>query len=183
MSPSDASTPSEPSLSSHEIKRRNLAALPLAMSTFTLAYVGMFFTLPWLEPAGDGGWAALGYFVGLMILGAALVVVVIPAVVFTLGRRLDRATRTAGTARASVAFAAAGLALGLVLALLMSWAANVSVLGASANITVPAAVGGAATRLLLEPALNYRWVAVLSWVLAVLPVVGAIALVIAWVAP
>lgn len=176
-------SPTEPSPSSHDTKRRNLAALPLAMSTFTLAYVGMLFTLPWLEPAGDDGWAALGYFVGLMILGAALVVVVIPAVVFTLGSRLDRATRHAGTARATVAFGGAGLALGLVLALGLAWAASVSALGTVANIAVPAAVGGAATRLLLEPALTHRWVAVVSWVLAAVPVVGAIALVIAWVAP
>lgn len=176
-------TPSDSLRSSHEAKRRNLAALPLAMSTFTVAYIGMFFSLPWLEPAGDDGWSALGYFVTLMMVGAAVVVVVIPLVVFTLGSRLDRATRSASRARASAAFGVAGFAVGLVPALLVSWGLSASILGTVANFAVPAAVGGVLTRLLLEPALTFRWVAVVSWVLAALPVVGAIAMVIAWFAP
>lgn len=157
--------------------RRARAALPLAMVSFTAPYVAMFTTIQWFQPAGNDGWADLAYFAGLLVLGVTLVVVVIPLVVLTLGRQLDAATRAWGTARAVMAFGGAGLVLGLVLAALVSWVMTVSPLAAIANVAVPATVGGLATRLLLSPALEHRWVAVLSWVLAALPVAGAVALV------
>lgn len=151
--------------------------MPLAMVCFTVPYVAMFTTLRWLQPSGNGGFLGLAYVAGLLLLGVALVVVVIPIVVFSLGRRLDATTREWGTARAATAFGGAGLALGLVVAALMSWAMAVSMVAAIANVALPAAVGGLGTRLLLPVALAHRWVSVLSWVLAALPVAGSVALV------
>ncbi len=153
--------------------------MPLAIVSFSVTYVAMFATAQWFEPAGDDAWAALGYFVGLMFLGAVLVVAVIPAVVFTLGRALDGATRDWTTGRAALAFGGAGLGLGLALASAVSWWGNVSLAGAIANVAVPAAVGGLVTRLVLPAALEHRWVSVLSWVLAAIPAAGTVALAIA----
>ena len=150
--------------------------MPLAMVCFTVPYVAMFTTIEWIRPAGTEGFADLAYFAGLLVLGVGLVVVVIPIVVFTLGRRLEAATREWGTARAAMAFGGAGLALGLVLAALMSWALNASIVGTIANVALPAAVGGLGTRLLLPVALAHRWVFVVAWVLAALPVVGVVVL-------
>lgn len=158
--------------------RRAVTALPLAIVCFSVPYVAMWATIRWTQPAGNEGFADLAYFASLLVLGIALVVVVIPVVVFTLGRKLDAATREQRTARAALAFGGAGLALGLVLAALMSWAMTASMVGTVANVALPAALGGLGTRLLLPVALARRWVFVLSWVLAALPLVGAVALVI-----
>ncbi len=152
--------------------------MPLAMVCFTVPYVAMFTTIQWLQPAGGEGFADLAYFVGLLLVGVVLVAVVIPIVVFSLGRKLDAATLAWGTMRAALAFGGAGLALGLVAVALMSWAQGVSLLGTTANVAVPAAVGGLGTRLLLPVALAHRWVVVLAWVLAAMPVVGVVALVV-----
>ncbi len=150
--------------------------MPLAMVCFAVPYVAMFTTIEWLQPAGTEGFADLAYFVGLLLLGAALVAVVIPIVVFTLGRRLDAATLEWGTPRAAMAFGGAGLALGLMLAALMSLTQSISAVGAIANVALPAALGGLGTRLLLPVALAHRWVFVVAWVLAALPVVGVVVL-------
>ncbi len=150
--------------------------MPLAMACFTVPYVAMFTTIQWLKPTGTEGFRDLAYFAGLLLLGVVLVAVVIPIVVFTLGRRLDAATREWETARAVMAFGGAGLALGLVLAAPMTWAMNASLVGTIANVALPAAVGGLGTRLLLPVALAHRWVFVLSWVLAAIPVAGVGAL-------
>ncbi|HZJ39502.1 MAG TPA: hypothetical protein VFD20_00945 [Demequina sp.] len=158
--------------------RRARVAMPLAMVSFAVPYVAMLFTVQWLQPAGQEGFADLAYFVGLLLLGAVLVAVVIPIVVFSLGRVLDAAMLAWGTTRAALAFGGAGLALGLVLAALMSWAQDVSMVGATANVALPAAIGGLGTRLLLPVALAHRWVVVLAWVLAALPVAGVVAVVL-----
>lgn len=158
--------------------RRVRVAMPLAMVCFTVPYVAMLLTIQWLKPTGTEGFADLAYFAGLLILGVGLVVVVIPIVVFTLGGRLDAATRTWGTMRAALAFGGAGLALGLVLAALVSWAMSASMVGAIVNVAVPAALGGWGTRLLLPVALVHRWVYVIAWVLAAMPAAGVVALVI-----
>lgn len=156
--------------------RRARVAMPLAMASFTVPYVAMLLTIQWLKPTGTEGFADLGYFVALLIVGLGLVAVVIPIVVFTLGSRLDAATRAWGTARATMSFGGAGLGLGLVLAVLLSWALNASLVGTVANVALPAAVGGLATRLLLPVALAHRWVYALSWVLAAMPVAGVVVL-------
>ncbi len=153
-------------------------AMPLAMVSFTVPYVAMLLTIQWLKPTGTEGFADLAYLAGLLILGLGLVAVVIPIVVLTLGRRLDAATRAWGTVRAAMAFGGAGLALGLVLAGLVSLGMNASIVGAIANVALPAAVGGLGTRLLLPVALTHRWVYVLFWVLAAMPVAGVIGLLI-----
>ncbi len=156
--------------------RRAIAAMPLAIVCFTVPYVSLFTTIDWLQPARDEGFADLAYFASLLVVGVALVVIVIPAVVFTLGRMLDAATRSWGNARAALAFGAAGLALGLVMAVLLSWVLNASLVGTIVNVAVPAALGGLGTRLLLPAALEHRWVHVLAWALAALPVLGTVAL-------
>jgi len=162
--------------SAQERLRRSRVAMPLAMVSFTVPYVAMLLTIQWLKPTGTEGFADLGYFAALLVVGLGLVAVVIPIVVFTLGSRLDAATRAWGTARAALAFGGAGLGLGLVLAVLLSWAMNASLVGTIANVALPAAVGGLATRLLLPVALAHRWVYVLCWVLAALPVAGVVTL-------
>jgi hypothetical protein len=146
------------------------------MVSFALPYVAMLFTIQWLQPAGGEGFADLAYLVGLLLLGVVLVAVVIPILVFSIGRVLDAATRAWGTVRAALAFGGAGLALGLVLATLMWWAQGVSMVGAIANVALPAAIGGLGARLLLPVALSHRWVVVLAWVLAAMPVIGVVAL-------
>ncbi len=170
-------TVNDAQLPAQERTRRALAAMPLAIVCFAVPYVALFTTIDWLQPARDEGFADLGYFVALLLLGMVLVVLVIPAVVFTLGRKLDGATRASGTGRAALAFGGAGLALGLVVAVLLSLALTASLVGAIVNVAVPAALGGLGTRLLLSTALAHRWVSVLSWVLAALPVLGAVVLV------
>ena len=156
--------------------RRSRVAMPLAMVGFTVPYVAMLLTIQWLKPTGTGGFADLGYFAALLIVGLGLVAVVIPIVVFTLGTRLDAATRAWGTARAAMAFGGAGLGLGLVLAVLLSWLMSATLVGTVANVALPAAVGGLATRLLLPVALAHRWIYVLAWVLAAIPVAGVVVL-------
>lgn len=165
-----------PPLAPGDQARRNRAALPLAVVCFTVTYVAMLFTVQWIEPAGNAGWDALAYFVGLLVLGAALVVIVIPIVVLTLGRKLDIATRRWSRSRAAMAFGAAGLALGLVAAAVLTGWGGVSFVGALANVAVPGAVAGLATRVLLPAALEHRWLLVLFWVLAAFPVAGAAAM-------
>ena len=129
--------------------RRTRTALPLALVTFAVSYVAMLFTVRWIKPMGEQGWDALAYFVGLLVFGALLVIVIIPIVVFTLGRRLDAATREWSTSRAAMAFGGAGMALGLVAAVVLTVWGGVSLVGALANVIVPGAVAGLATRLLL----------------------------------
>jgi hypothetical protein len=153
--------------------------MPLAMVSFAAPYVAMLFTIQWLQPAGGEGFADLAYLVGLLLLGVLLIAVVIPMLVFSLGRALDATTHAWGTVRAALAFGGAGLALGLVLATLLSWVQGVSMVGAIANVAVPAAIGGLGTRLLLPVALRHRWVVVLAWVLAAMPVIGVVALLFA----
>jgi uncharacterized protein YacL len=170
-------TVNDPRSLAQDRTRRALAAMPLAMVCFTVPYVALFTTVGWLQPATSNGFADLAYFAALLLLGVGLVVVVIPAVVFTLGRMLDNSTRDRGTARAALAFGGAGLALGLVLAVLLSWALGVSLVATIVNVAMPAAIGGLGTRLLLPLSLAHRWVSVLSWILATVPLVGAVALV------
>jgi hypothetical protein len=156
--------------------RRARTALPLALVTFAVTYVAMLFTVRWIKPMGEQGWDALAYFVGLLVFGALLVIVIIPIVVFTLGRKVDAATREWSTPRAAVAFGGAGMALGLVAAVVLTVWGGVSLVGALANVVVPGAVAGLATRVLLPSALEHRWVLILFWVLAALPLAGAFAL-------
>jgi len=156
--------------------RRTHTALPLALVTFAFFYVTMLTTVRWITPVGSGGWDALAYFVGLLVLGAVVVVLIIPLVVLTLGRRLDAATRELSTFRAALAFGGAGAALGLVAAVVLSGWGGVSWVGSLANVMVPGALAGFATRLLLPLALAHRWILILAWVLAALPLAGAAAL-------
>ncbi len=166
--------PVEP-MSSQVRNRRNVTALPLAMASFTVVYIGMLFAVPWLEPAGDDGWGALAYLLSLVVVGVALVAVLIPVVVFSLGARLDTTTRDMTTMRAALVFGGAGLALGLVLSVPMSWLLGGSVAGGLANGAVPAAVGGFVTRLLLPQALDRRWLVVFAWLIAAVPALWLIA--------
>lgn len=168
-------------LASHERTRRALAAMPLAIVCFTVPYVAMFATIDWLQPARDEGFADLAYVASLLVVGVVLVMIVIPAVVFTLGRMLDAATRTWGNGRAALAFGGAGLGLGLLLAVILSFALSAALVGTIANLALPAALGGLGTRLILPAALSHRRLYVLSWALAALPVMGAVVLVFSFV--
>jgi uncharacterized protein YacL len=171
-------TANEPQFSAQDRTRRAIAAMPLAMVSFTVPYVAMFTTIQWTLPVGEGGFADLAYFAALLLLGTALLAVFIPIVVFTLGKALDDVTRHRGTSRAALIFGGAGLGLGLLLAVVMAWALEVSLVATVANVAVPAAIGGLGTRLLLPWSLAHRAVFVLSWVFAAIPLAGLMILVL-----
>lgn len=154
--------------------RRAWVSMALAIAYFAVLYVA---TWPLARFVGDGndGWASLGYFVSLLLGLWVFVWAAIPAVVHTLGRRLDRATAEMPVRDSAWRFAAAGAVLGLVPALVAIASMQVPWWLPLVNFVVPAALAGLLTNLTLPLALRSQYVLVipiaLSAVAFLLPMV------------
>lgn len=132
-----------------------VAALAIADETMTV------------EP-GD-----LSLAVSLMAVVALGLLVGVPFGVHTTGRLTDRVTRHWGMARSALAHLAVGVVWGAAVAAVVVAQGAATALVATVAFVLPPALTGYLTHFVVPVAIRHRWIAVVAWVLAIPPMIGA----------
>jgi hypothetical protein len=156
---------------------RAWVATALMVTLFALLFIPMLFLVPLFSTSTEG-FADLAYVAVAMLVYAATVLVLVPAVAHTLGRYIDRRTRTWSEPKAAWLFAAVTAGIGSIVAVPLTLDGGMGVLPLLHYMAVPALAAFGA-RMLLPVALRVTALRVVAIVLAV-AAAGVLAALAAW---
>lgn len=120
------------------------------------------------EPGDIGLFASLVFFAGFALL------IGVPLGVHTAGRLTDKLTRDWPVFKAALVHGVVGFALGMVFAAYITLQDLTNLPAAIVGFALPPALAGFLTHLVVPTAVKRRWIAVVAWIVAAVPMVVAL---------